>query len=71
MTTFPNRSKSDAKFAAILIMYTAILTMIFITWQSSGFGPISIGLAIGCVIGVMRETSMRMKWKRAVKAGEV
>ena len=71
MTTFPNRSKSGAKFAAILIMYTAILTMIFVTWQSSAPGPISIGLAIGCVIGVMREASMRMKYKKAVKAGEV
>lgn len=71
MTTFPNRAKSGVKFAAILIMYTMILTMIFITWQSSAPGPISIGLAIGCVIGVMRETSMRMKYKKAVKAGEV
>ena len=71
MSTIPSRSKSAAKFAAILIMYTAILTMIFITWQSSEPGPISIGLAIGCVIGVMREASMRMKYKKAVKAGEV
>lgn len=70
-TTLPNRAKSGVKFTAILIMYTLILTMIFITWQSSGFGPISIGLAIGCFIGVMRETSMRMKYKKALKAGDL
>lgn len=71
MKTFPNRARSGVKFTATLIMYTMILTMIFITWQSSEPGPISIGLAIGCFIGVMRETSMRMKYKKAVKAGEV
>lgn len=71
MKNIPNRSKSGKKFAAILFMYTAILSFIFVGWHGSEPGPISIGLAIGCVIGVMREASMRMKWKRAVKAGEV
>lgn len=71
MKNIPNRSKSGKKFAAILFLYTAILSVIFVNWQSGEPGPISIGLAIGCVIGVMREASLRMKYKKAVEEGRV
>ena len=67
MNKIPNRAKSGFKFALILIMYAVTLTMVFISWIDSGVGAISIGLAIGSLIGIGREANFRLKYKKMIK----
>lgn len=62
----PERCKSTPKFLGMMFVYTIILSVVFVNY--SGFGAtgkmISVGLGVGIILGVMRESRMWLKWKR-------
>lgn len=65
----PNRCKSTPKYLGMMFVYTIILAVIFSMYAGLGTAGkmIAVGFALGCVIGVMRESRMWLKWKRAQK----
>lgn len=65
MKKIPNRSKSGFKYFLTLIFYMLVMFVVFTGWLGgSEPGPISIGFLIGSVIGLFREISFRLKYKK-------
>ena len=73
MKSYPERAKSRSKYVSMMLIYTILLAVVFVNFPTAGITGQMIlsGFGFGIIIGVMRETSMRMKYKKALKAGEV
>ena len=73
MKSYPERAKSRSKYVSMMLIYTILLAVVFVNYPDAGTTGkmILAGFGVGIIIGVMRETSMRMKYKKALKAGEV
>ena len=68
-TNFPNRIKSRGKYVAMMLLYTILLAVVFVNFADAGTTGkmILTGLGVGIIVGVMRETKIRMAYKRSLK----
>lgn len=66
----PNRCKSTPKYLGMMFLYTIILSVIFNTYSACGTTGkmIAVGLGVGIIVGVMRESRFWLAWKKANKA---
>lgn len=71
---WPARAESRSRFVITLIVYTIALAVVFVNFpkvETVQVKFILVGLAVGIVIGVMRETSYRLKFKRSMKVSKL
>lgn len=68
----PERSKSRAFYAAMMLIYSIILAVVFHKLRTADLAHAFAwgGLGIGCLFGVMRETALRRKAKKASQIAE-
>lgn len=65
-SNYPSRSKSLAKYLGCLLLAVIIATVALINLKE-GSDPLWLGFFVGGVAMAMRETALRMRYKKSLK----